>query len=192
MRLNCVVNLNGNEGKFIAIDEFNEWIVRAVKDVYNASGTFQSTKFTCDVISPNVIPLHHATHTVLQSSGAPTYGYKHARVDDQRDVKAIVSHLLEQKVFSFTPGRDLSTDKNLRAIPATDLYSAGVDAIHEGDVLDRYVQTKLAHCAGAAGPLESDEGESAEQGAEGIFGSQEPTWSFDQDGDEGSTLWDWD
>jgi hypothetical protein len=191
-RLNCVVNLNGNDGKFIAIDEFNEWIVRAVKDVYNASGTFQSTKFTCDVISPNVIPLHQASHKVLHSSGAPTYGYKHARVDDQRDVKAIVSHLLEQKVFSFTPGRDISTDKNLRAIPETDLYSAGVDAIHDGDILDRYVQSKLAHRAGAVGALEPEEGESAEDGAEGLFGSQEPTWSFDQDGAEDSILWDWD
>jgi hypothetical protein len=190
-RLNCVVNLNGKDGKFIAIDEFNEWIVRAVKDVYNASGTFQSTKFTCDVISPNVIPLHQASHKVLHSSGAPTYGYKHARVDDQRDVKAIVSHLLEQKVFSFTPGRDISTDKNLRAIPATDLYSAGVDAIHDGDILDRYVQSKLAHRAGAVGGLEPEEGEFAEQGAEGLFGSQEPTWSFDQDGAEDFTLWDW-
>jgi hypothetical protein len=199
-RLNCVVNLNGNDGKFIAIDEFNEWIVRAVKDVYNASGTFQSTKFTCDIISPNVIPLHYATHTVLQSSGAPTYGYKHARVDDQRDVKAIVSHLLEQKVFTYTPGRDVSTDKNLRAIPATDLYSAGVDALHNGDVLDRYVQMKQSHLAGASGGLEVDEGDSAAAAAEGaegapegLFGAQEPTWSFDhQDGAGDSILWDWD
>jgi hypothetical protein len=128
----------------------------------------------------------------LHSSAAPTYGYKHARVDDQRDVKAIVSHLLEQKVFSFTPGRDISTDKNLRAIPATDLYSAGVDAIHDGDILDRYVQSKLAHRAGAVGGLEPEEGEFAEQGAEGLFGSQEPTWSFDQDGAaKDFTLWDW-
>jgi hypothetical protein len=193
-RLNCVVNLNGNQGKFIAIDEFNEWIVRAVKDVYNASGTFQSTKFTCDVISPNVIPLHQASHKVLHSSGAPTYGYKHARVDDERDVKAIVSHLLEQKVFKYSPGRDISTDKNLRAIPATDLYSAGVDELHVGDVLERYVQGKLAHLAGAAGGLEAEGAESAaaEGGAEGLFGSQEPTWSFDEDGPEGSILWDWD
>jgi hypothetical protein len=197
-RLNCVVNLNGNDGKFIAIDEFNEWIVRAVKDVYNASGTFQSTKFTCDVISPNVIPLHQASHKVLRSSGAPTYGYKHAQVDDERDVKAIVCHLLEQKVFTCTPGRDLSTDKNLRAIPATDLYSGGVDALHNGDVLDRYVQMKLAHLAGAAGELDGDEGDSAAAGAaeggpEGLFGSQQPTWSFDDpDGAGDSTLWDWD
>jgi hypothetical protein len=194
-RLNCVVNLNGNEGKFIAIDEFNEWIVRAVKDVYNGSGTFQSTKFTCDVISPNVIPLHQASHKVLHSSGAPTYGYKHARVDDQRDVKAIVSHLLEQKVFKYSPGRDISTDKNLRAIPATDLYSAGVDELNVGDVLDRYVQAKLAHSAGAAGTvLEPKGGESAgaDGGPEGLFGYEEPIWSFDQDEADGSALWDWD
>jgi hypothetical protein len=104
--------------------------------------------------------------------------------------------LLEQKVFKYSPGRDISTDKNLRAIPATDLYSAGVDELNVGDVLDRYVQAKLAHRAGAAeaGGLEPEGGEpaDAEQGAEGLFGSQEPIWSFEQDEAEGSTLWDWD
>jgi hypothetical protein len=72
--LNRVVNLTGKDGKFLAIDEFDEWIVRAVEDVYNASGTIQSSNFTLNVVSPNV------SRKVLESSGAPTYGYKHARV----------------------------------------------------------------------------------------------------------------
>jgi hypothetical protein len=200
-----VVNLKGKRGKHLAIDEFNEWIVRAVKSVYNQSGTIRSTNFTCEIVSPNVIPLHHAVNNVLQSSGAPTYGYKHARVDDQRDVKAIVSHLLEQKVFTYTPGRDVTTDKNLRAIPATDLYCKGVDALTEGDVLERYVRMKLAHKAGEAGGLEREhdsegpgpdpEDEDGESG--GIFGDREPTWTFGEEGDEGAegggefSVWDY-
>jgi hypothetical protein len=72
--LNCVVNLKGKNGKFLAVDEFNEWIVRAVKNVYNQSGTIQSTKFTCDIVSPNVIPLYHAVNSILHGSGAPSYG----------------------------------------------------------------------------------------------------------------------
>jgi hypothetical protein len=186
-RLNCVVNLTGTEGKYLAIDEFNEWIVRAVKDLYNTSGTIQSTKFTCEVVSPNVIPLHHASRNVLDSSGAPTYGYKHARVDDKRDVKAILGQLLEERVFSYNPGRQTTTNENLRAIPSKDLYCAGVDAIHNGDVIERYVKKKYALSAGELGAIDEDreaedcEGD-PEGGLDGLFANREPTWSMDEGG----------
>jgi hypothetical protein len=204
LRLNSVVNLSGKHGKFLAIDEFNEWIVRAVKDMYNVSGSMQSTKFTCEVISPNVIPLHHAAQNVLRSSGAPTYGYKHSRVDDKRDVKAILQHLLKEKVFCYTPGREVEVSENIRAIPSKDLYSSGIAALNDGVVLARYVKKKLAQSAGEAGGVEDaiednepvdadDDGEDHEQG--GLFGSQEPEWSFgdSEDGADSSvTYWQWD
>jgi hypothetical protein len=180
--LNCVVNLSGKKGKFLAIDEFNEWIVRAVKDLYNPSGTFQSTKFSCEVISPNVIPLHHASRNVLDSSGAPTYGSKHARVDDKRDVKAIVSQLLDENVFKYSPGRETMTNENLRAIPSTDLYSAGAEALYNGDVLERYVERKLALRAGDLGVFDEDR-EADDVGLDehgGLFASREPIWSSEE------------
>jgi hypothetical protein len=179
--------LTGKEGKYMAIDEFNEWIVRAVKDVYNASGTIQSTKFTCDIVSPNVIPLHHAARNILESSGAPTYGYKHARVDDKRDVKTILRQLLEEKVFSYTPGREAAAGENLRAIPSRDLYCTGVDAIQNGHVLERYVAKKAALSAGELQGLDQETGATGEYvdpvgGLDGLFTSQEPMWAFEEEG----------
>jgi hypothetical protein len=192
--LNCLVNLTGKDGNFLAIDEFNEWIVRAVKDVYNTSGTIQSSNFTLNIVSPNVIPLHHASRKVLESSGAPTYGYKHARVDDTRDVKAIVSQLLDEKVFCYTPGRESTIDEDLRSIPSTDLYTTGVDAIRGGVVWERYIEKKLALIAGELGGFD-DEGaanlndvDAAIEEQEGLFSSREPRWSFDE---ESFSLEDW-
>jgi hypothetical protein len=183
--LNSVVNLSGGKRKYLAIDEFNEWIVRSVKDLYNASGTIQSTKFTCEIISPNVIPLHHARHNVLRTSGAPTYGYKHTQPDDQRDIRAIVSQLVEEKVFCYTPGRDLSTDENLRATPSRDLYCGGVDAIHNGDVLEKYVKKKLAHIAGEAVGIDGGEAGTGDSDVmDSLFGEREVMWSMDDDWDE--------
>jgi hypothetical protein len=185
--LNCVVNLSGNDGKFLAIDEFNEWIVRAVKDVYNASGTLQSTNFTLNIVSPNVIPLHHASRNVLESSGAPTYGYKHARVDDTRDIKAIVSQLMDEKVFCYTPGRETTINEDLRAIPSTDLYCTGVDAIRGGGVLEQYVKKKLALIAGELGGFDDEGGttsndvDPANEEQDGLFSSREPRWSLDEE-----------
>jgi hypothetical protein len=181
--LNSVVNLSGGKRKYLAIDEFNEWIVRSVKDLYNASGTIQSTKFTCEVISPNVIPLHHARHNVLRTSGAPTYGYKHTKPDDKRDIKAIVAQLLEEKVFRYTPGRDQSTDENLRATPSRDLYCGGVDAIHKGDVLEKYVKRKLAHIAGEVADDGEETGDS-NVSQDSLFGEREVMWTMEDDWDE--------
>jgi hypothetical protein len=202
LRLNSVVNLSGKHGKFLAIDEFNEWIVRAVKDMYNVSGSMQSINFTCEVISPNVIPLHHAAQNVLRSSGAPTYGYKHSRVDDKKDVKAILEHLLKEKVFCYTPGREVDVSENIRAIPSKDLYSTGFAALEAGHVLTSYVKKKLARSAGEAegmedvddsDPVDVDDG-GGDQEEGGIFGSQEPEWAFGEDDgvDSSITYWQWD
>jgi hypothetical protein len=111
-------------------------------------------------------------------------------------VKAIVSHLLEQDVFTYSPGRDMATDVHLRAIPATDLYGAGADAIANGDAVSRYIATKLAHRAGESGGLDPEHGPSGDvgEGSDGLFSSREPTWSFEEGTEgansEGFSVWD--
>jgi hypothetical protein len=107
------------------IDEFNEWVVRAVKDIYNPTGSMQSTKFTCETISPNVISLRKAAKGVLRSSGAPAWGYNHARVDDKRDIELIVEQLLKDDIFTFTPGRP----SPITYKASRDLYMDGINAM---------------------------------------------------------------
>jgi hypothetical protein len=181
---NAVINLSGQQGKGIAIDEFNEWVVRAVKDIYNPTGSMQSTKFTCETISPNVISLREAAKGVLRSSGAPTWGYNHARVDDKRDIELIVEQLLKDDIFTFTPGR-----------PSPITYKASrdryMDAISpmtgsEG-VVKKYVAKKVAQQAGIfieedlTFDLEMDHERNDEEAAEGLFGDNIPEWNFDDD-----------
>jgi hypothetical protein len=169
--MNSFVNLSGKSNKHLAVDEFNEWVVRAIKDVYNPAGTMQSTRFTCQVISPNVISLRELGRNVLRSSGAPTGGYRHSAVDDKRDVRAIVTQLLKDKVFRFTPGRCTTAGSTHKIKPSRDLYMAGFEAISRGAVLGKYIAKKLAQ-AGGGGDVdgildgesddESDEGENEE------------------------------
>ena len=137
-RSNCLLNISGQPRKFITVDEFNEYEVLSVKATYNPTGTFQSTKFTCDVVSPNIMSLRTSAHGVLHSSGAPSGGYKHTHPNERRDVFAILGQLLDGKVFRYNPGRRSVVDTKT----SRDLYMDGVTAVCTTDILARYVSKK--------------------------------------------------
>jgi hypothetical protein len=128
---NCLLNLSGQRHKFITIDEFNEYEVMCLKSTYNPTGTFQSTKFTCDVVSPNIMSLRNSTRGILQESGAPSGGYAHTHPDEHKDVFAILGQLLKEKVFQYNPGQRTSIETK----PSRDLYRDGVTALRTTDIL---------------------------------------------------------
>jgi len=136
---NCLLNLSGQRNKFITIDEFNEYEVMCLKSTYNPTGTFQSTKFTCNVVSPNIMSLRNSTHGILQESGAPSGGYAHTHPDDLRDVFAILGQLLKEKVFQYTPSQRTSIETK----PSRDLYSDGVMALCTTDILAKFITKKI-------------------------------------------------
>jgi hypothetical protein len=81
-------------------------------------------------------------------------------------------------------------DQNQRAIPAKDLYSAGADALSNGNVLDRYITMKLAHKAGELGGLEPEQRLSGETegDSDGLLGSREPSWTLGEQGGDGDDI----
>jgi hypothetical protein len=161
LRLNALVNLNGRPNKWIAIDEFNEWVIRAIKSVYNPCGSFQSTNFTCDIISRNIISFRQVILNIHKSSGAPTWGTKKSRVNDSYDVKAILATLVNEKVFRFAPGRVEAGPAGapIRIKESLDLYRDGADAICAGEVLRKYVARKKAAVEGGLVDEEDDDEE---------------------------------
>ena len=138
---NAFVNLTGKPNKFIAIDEFNEWVVRAVKRVYNQHGSIPSTDFTCDIISPNVMPMRESYRGILKSSGAPDWGYKRSRVEINKDIEMVVHELSKGRVFTYTPGRTKLA--GLPLVPDADTFMEGIEAIVTGDTIAKYVHAKL-------------------------------------------------
>jgi hypothetical protein len=113
-----------------------------LKATYNPTGTFQSTKFTCDVVSPNIISLRTSTHGILQASAAPSGGYAHTHPDEHRDVFTILEQLLKEKVFQHNPGRRRTT----KTKPCRDLYMDGVTALCTTDILAKFVTKKIRRC----------------------------------------------
>ena len=206
---NCFVNLAGKPNKFIAIDEFNEWVVRAIKRVYNPMGSIRSTKFTCERISPNVVSMRTSYRGVLKSSGAPDYGYKHSHVQDRHDVTAIFNLLVKEKVFTKTPGRisvvapvddetdddlsDAETD-TLALVPSTDTFMKGITALFSGEPVAKYVEGRELGLGGAVAAdfTDPDAAETDDRisGNSGIF-SRDVEFGFeplvDDDGDDYDT-----
>jgi hypothetical protein len=73
----------------------------------------------------------------------------------------------------------------LRATPSRDLYCSGVDAIYNGDILEKYVNKKLAHIAGEAVGIDGGEtGTGDSEVMDSLFEEREVMWFMDDDLDE--------
>ena len=133
-----------------------------LKATYNPTGTFQSTQFTCDVVSPNIISLRDSTHQILETSEASSGGYTHTHPNDQKDVFAILGQLLKEKVFHYDPNRKRANDTK----PSRDLYQDGVTALCTTGILAKYIMKKVQR--------------------HGIVGGEAPTGTEEEEGDAGN------
>ena len=150
--LNCFVNHGGEAYKFLAIDEFNEWIVRgALKRTYNQLRSLRSTNFTCDVISPNLMPLRDSYQAVLKSSGAHDWGYRHSKVDAKIDIRTIADDMMvKERIFVRTPGR-IKTDASSAArqlVPRKDTFMEGMKVLVAGDSIVKFTTRKYDDLGG--------------------------------------------
>jgi len=145
------------------------------KATYNPTGTFQSTQFTCDVVSPNIISLRDSTHQILEMSEAPSGGYAHTHPNDNKDVFAILGQLLKEKVFHHNPGRRNTNDTK----PSRDLYRDGVTALCTTDILAKYVAKKTQRHGIPGDGAAADTQEEEENSGNGFY--SENFWSWDLD-----------
>jgi hypothetical protein len=152
-----------------------------LKSTYNPTGTFQSTKFTCDVVSPNIMSLRNSTRGILQESGAPSGGYAHTHPDEHKDVFAILGQLLKEKVFQYNPGQRTSIETK----PSRDLYRDGVTALCTTDILAKYVTKKIQRRGIPEDevPKDTQEGEE-EDPSTGAFSENLLSWDLGT-GDDG-------
>jgi hypothetical protein len=151
-----------------------------LKATYNPTGTFQSTNFTCDVVSPNIISLRTSTHGILQASEAPSGGYTHKHPDEHRDIFAILGQLLKEKVFQYNPGRRRANNTK----QSRDLYMNGVTALCTTDILAKYVTKKIQRYGIPEDEAPKDTQEEEEDPSSGDY--LENLWSWDfGTGDDG-------
>lgn len=102
---NALINLTGGAGHFMSLDEACEITVDSIKHDFNPRGSWQSREFHMETVSPNVNLCRDIRRQMMKSSGASTYGSKHAAVDISKDTELVIRVLLDNKVMCYTPGR---------------------------------------------------------------------------------------
>jgi hypothetical protein len=96
--MNCVVNISGREDKFLAIDEFNEWLIKGIKFIWNPSANFRSEHHTREVVSPNIMSLRKSIAAVMKTITASTGGMRRTRADDRADIRKLLRSFLEEEM----------------------------------------------------------------------------------------------
>lgn len=124
VKANWVINPWGRSGKFLALDEFMEEIVRNLKDLYNP-GAKVLDNFTREVTARNVVFLMRIKEEVRVAMGERRRGGHHVKQDRSGDVIALADHLLLEDVVHFIPGRG--------GKEVSDLEIEGYERMNEGE-----------------------------------------------------------
>jgi len=146
-----------------------------LKATYNPTRTFQSTQFTCDVVSPNNISLHDSTYQILEISETPLGGYAHTHPNDNKDVFVILGQLLKENIFHQNLGQRNTNNIQL----SRDLYSNGVTALCTKDILAKFVMKKTQIYGIPGDEVATDMQEEEENPDNGAH--SENFWSWDLD-----------
>lgn len=124
VKANWVINPWGRSGKFLALDEFMEEIVRNLKDLYNP-GAKVLDNFTREVTARNVVYLMRIKEEVRLAMGERRRGGHHVKQNRSGDVIALADHLLVEDVVHFIPGRG--------GKEVSDLEIEGFERMNEGE-----------------------------------------------------------
>ena len=156
-----------------------------LKATYNATRTFQSRQFTCDVISPNIISLRDSTHRILEASEKHLQWYAHTHPNDYKDVFGILKQLQKEKVVQHNLGRQTANN----AKSSRDFYSDGRTTLCKTDILEKYVAKKM-RCHGVGG-IEALTGIQKEEEDASNGDCAENFWLWDFDPGDGGRVWNW-
>ncbi|KAF8468223.1 hypothetical protein BDZ91DRAFT_848070 [Kalaharituber pfeilii] len=136
---NILLNLSGKPGKFMGIDEMNEYVVREQKDCYNPKHNIQSKEYHLGTVARNIMTFRNAKRTILRSTGAPLCGGHHSRVDDSKDIELLVETLINSEAMVFKSKRQNKAGTAANPVQikeATDAWSLGMKVLCGGSPLD--------------------------------------------------------
>ena len=136
---NCLVNLSGKTTGFMACDLLCEHVVRECKAKLPKPGTPAMYEFFRDVSTREIMVSKDIRDHMIEL--ANTFCYQHSSsVKADGDVFLAAQKLLDERVFTHTPGRTQSTHSTVPATPAIDMYHLGLVAIADGKVITDYQQ----------------------------------------------------
>jgi hypothetical protein len=140
--MNCIINISSREGKFLAINEFNVWLIRGIKFIWNPSANFRSEHHTWEVISPNIISLWQFIAAVMRTTTASTGGTWRTCADDHGDIGKLLHLFLEDELYKYQPGRVGVAAAPIQVKPRIDAFMRGFEAVQRGKMIEQFIEQR--------------------------------------------------
>ena len=110
------INTHGGQGRNISCDLHNEHLNKLFKDIVHNLGT-NLTEATVTRAARSVSTLYDIAYSFDKETEVPVTQSAHSTLDDDREVKQVVSVVAKAKVFEVKKGRNHSKFKNISPNP---------------------------------------------------------------------------
>ncbi|RPA71814.1 hypothetical protein BJ508DRAFT_335679 [Ascobolus immersus RN42] len=175
-----LVNPSGREGKWLPDDLYCEWVVREVKALIRP---FLNSihPFTRETLARQISVMQASRLQWITMTGAVNYGQSSSLAKNKTQVEKIAATLLDEGVFTHTPGRAPAVAGDPEYTSFKDLWSSGVDVIKTGVPVTKYKKRARSNWANVDASIFDDEGDGIQDDFEDPFAGMD----LDGDGDRG-------
>ena len=130
----CLVTTSGKENSFVALDEFNEYIVREVKEMIANNVTPATDSHLRNTLSLLITLMWDARRKVADETDANIFDFHSSKVDSWRDIQLIADNILQSGIL---PGITQDTMEGETQSPAPDLLMKGMAKLAAIGPLDK-------------------------------------------------------
>lgn len=133
---NCLISLTGDSLE--PVNQVDEEINKDIKAVYKVGGNMKSQEYQKVHVPRNLMVYRQAKRSVIETSGAPTYGKSHSSVHETNDILRIADLLVKDKAMIKIPGRYETgpSGSRVNVSRVTDAIGEGGTRIMKGDLLE--------------------------------------------------------
>ena len=96
----CLITTSGKENSFVALDEFNEYIVREVKEMIANNVTPATDSHLRNTLSLLITLMWDARRKIADETDANIFDFHSSKVDSWRDIKLIADSILQSGILS--------------------------------------------------------------------------------------------
>ncbi|KAF9579537.1 hypothetical protein BGW38_004161 [Lunasporangiospora selenospora] len=139
IRSSWLVNIKGQEGRWIPADLQQEHHNFTIKNMFKARGVGNQWNGSEETISMNIQNLERVSHQLESVLDVPYSGTKHAKLSAATDIQTVYHSLVEYDIFGTEPQ---DNHPNLTAtIPAKNLFEDGIIKLTESNRVMMFLES---------------------------------------------------
>lgn len=120
---NCLINMSGKREGFIALDMFNEYIVREVKNLMSDNVTEETDEYLRDVLSPLVMIFWESRRKMAEETESNIFDFHSSPVDSWIEILKIANWNMKGRLYPWSDG---AGQKQSDSFKAPDIFIQGL------------------------------------------------------------------